>query len=210
MPQKRNPDFAEVTRAKTAVVHGVLQSLLALNKGMVSGYNRDSQWSKYLVMNAAEELRETPSVFRESLAALTVHSDRMAAATEHEFLVAVDLADRIAQQAALPFRKAYEIVAALVRQCEPRGRFTAESIERALHAQGLKGKISRAQLRAAIQPSRALRAKKSFGGPAPPAVRANLRRLSATARTLGQWNSKQRAAIDRARRTLLEQIRKSR
>lgn len=210
MPQKRNPDFAEVTRAKTAVVQGVLQSLLALNKGMVSGYNRDSQWSKYLVMSAAEELGETPAIFRESIAALAIHTERMAAAAEHEFLVAVDLADLIAQRAALPFRKAYEIVAALVRQCEPYGRFTTESVERALDAHGLKGKIPRAQLRAAIQPARAVRTKKSLGGPAPSAVRANLRRLKSATRTLRQWNSKQRATIERAHRALLEQIRKSR
>ena len=68
---------------------------------MVSGYNRDSQWSKYLVMNAIEELREAPAIFREALAAMTVHADRMAEAAQRDFMVAVDLADLIAGRADL-------------------------------------------------------------------------------------------------------------
>jgi len=210
MPQKRNPDFAEVTRAKAAVVHGVLQSLFALSKGMVSGYNRDAQWSKYLVMDAVEELRETPVILREVLAAMTVHRDRMAEATEQDFLVAVDLADLIARRARLPFRKAYEMVAGLVRECEPAGRFTAEKVEAALAAHGLQDKIARAEWRRAIQPARAVKAKKSLGGPAPSAVRTNLGRLESAASALSRWNAGRRNAIDRARQALKEQIRKTR
>jgi len=209
MPQKRNPDFAEVTRAKLAVAQGILQSLWSLTKGMVSGYNRDSQWSKYLVMDAVEELRETPTIFRDVLAAMTVHADRMAEATEHDFLVAVDLADLIARRAKLPFRKAYEIVAALVRECEPAGRFVARTVERALADHGIATKIARADWLAAIQPARAVRTKKSLGGPAPSAVRANLERLESAACALEKWNGERREAIERSRRTLREKIRKN-
>lgn len=209
MPQKRNPDFVEVTRAKLAVVQGVLQSLLALSKGMVSGYNRDAQWSKYLVMEAVEELRETPAILREALAAMTVHADRMAEATEHDFLVAVDLADLIARRAKLPFRQSYEIVAALVRDCEREGRFTVEKVERALAAHGLANKVRRREWLGAIQPAHAVRTKKSLGGPAPSAIRANLGRLEAAVRALKRWNAQRQEAVARARRAMAEQIRKN-
>jgi argininosuccinate lyase len=209
MPQKRNPDFAEVTRAKAAVVQGALQSLFALGKGMVSGYNRDSQWSKYLVMSAVEELGETPTIFREVIESLTVHKRHMAAATEHDFLVAVELADLIAQRARLPFRKSYEIVAGLVRECEPAGRFTAEAVERALAAHRLQGKIRRAEWQAAIKPARAVQARKSLGGSAPSAVRDNIKQLGSAAAKLRRWNARQQNAIEQARRTLRRQIQAS-
>lgn len=208
MPQKRNPDFAEVTRAKLAVVEGALQSLFTLSKGMVSGYNRDSQWSKYLVMSAVEELRETPAIFREVLEAMTVHTDRMAKATERDFLVAVDLADLIARRARLPFRKSYEIVAGLVRECEAEGRFTIERVERALAAHGLDKKIARREWLGATQPAHAVRAKKSLGGPAPAAVRANLQRIEGGARAMIRWNTDRCNSIARARRTMMQQIQK--
>jgi len=206
MPQKRNPDFAEVTRAKAAVVQGVLQSLLALNKGMVSGYNRDSQWSKYLIMEAVEELRDAPSIIAEALGAATVHTDKMAEAAGGHFLVAVDLADTIAREGDLPFREAYEVVARLVRECESDGRFTAEKVERVLAEKGLSGKIAPSKWRAAIEPQRALRGKKSPGGAAPSAVRANLKRLDSAARSLLRWNRNRRNAVERARRKMLERI----
>jgi argininosuccinate lyase len=209
MPQKRNPDFAEVTRAKAAVVHGVLQSLLALNKGMVSGYNRDSQWSKYLVMSAVEELRESPGILGEVLAGIEVDTERMAEAAQGDFLVAVDLADLIARHAGLPFRRSYDIVARLVRECESVGRFTIERIERALAAEGLEGAISRRQLKTAIEPARAVRAKNSLGGPAPIAARGNLNRVRKAARALDRWNRQQRAALERAHHRLAGEIREA-
>jgi len=210
MPQKRNPDFAEVTRAKAAVVHGVLQSLLTLNRGLVSGYNRDLQWSKYLVMNAVEELRETPTILREAVGGMMVHAERMAESARRDFLVAVDLADLIARRARIPFRKSYEIVAALVRQCERAGQFIPEVVERALAVHRLDKKLPRAKWLAAIEPARAVQTKKSLGGPAPTAVRANLVRLEAAARALGQWNAERRSAIACARRNLMRQIQKTR
>jgi argininosuccinate lyase len=208
MPQKRNPDFAEVTRAKAAVVQGVLQSLLSLNKGMVSGYNRDSQWSKYLVMGAIEELREAPAIFADVLAAMQVNTDWMAEAAGRDFLVAVDLADLVARRANLPFRNAYDLVARLVRDCEAEGRFSVERIARALADAGIDAPLTPGVLRTAIEPARAVGTKTSRGGPAPRAVRATIERLDTAARALRRWNRARRAAIERARGALRAQIRK--
>ncbi|MBM3333612.1 hypothetical protein FJY63_03025, partial [Candidatus Sumerlaeota bacterium] len=209
MPQKRNPDFAEATRAKAAVVHGMLQSLLALNKGLVSGYNRDAQWSKFLVMDAFEELQDAPLIVSEVLDSLTVHAARMAEATRHDFLVAVDLADLIARKAGVPFRKSYEIVAQLVRECEREGQFTLSKVGRALAIHGLEGKISTAEVSAAIEPAGAVKARWTLGGPSPGAVKCNLARLEQQARSLARWNARRRRAIEMARRKMIEQIRKA-
>lgn len=210
MPQKRNPDFAEVTRAKAAVVEGILQSLLALNKGMVSGYNRDSQWSKYLVMDAIDELKATPAVFRAAIAELSVDADRMAEAAGRDFLVAVDLADTIARVAGVPFRKAYEITARLVRESEAEGRFRLDAVEQALAEHDLAGKIPRAYLAAAIDPARSVQRKKSQGGPALPALRANIRNLENAARAVNAWNAARHAAIGRALAEMQKRIRRAR
>lgn len=207
MPQKRNPDFAEVTRARVAVVHGVLQSLLAMNKGMVSGYNRDSQWSKYQLMNAVEELRDTPSLFREALASLNVNTERMAAAADEDFLVAVDLADLIARRGDVPFRKSYEIVARLVRDCEASGRFEPERVAAALNDAGLSDRIPRKEWMAATTPNRVVKTRKSVGGPAPAALRACLKRLEADVRHQRQWGRRQSTALEKARAKMLERIR---
>jgi len=209
MPQKRNPDFAEVTRAKAAVVAGMLQALLGLNKGSVSGYNRDSQWSKYLVIDAATELREAPAVFREALAGLAVDAERMAAAAQQDFLVAVDLADTIAREGAAPFRQAYEIVARLVRDCESAGRFRIEAVEQALADAGLAGRVGREALEAAITPARSVQKKRSMGGPAQLALRANLERLHAQAEALQAWQRERRDALAEAREAVGREIEKT-
>ena len=57
MPQKKNPDFAEVIRSKAAFVQGQLQSLLGIQKGALSGYNRDTQWTKYLIMDVVRNVK---------------------------------------------------------------------------------------------------------------------------------------------------------
>ncbi len=210
MPQKRNPDFCEVTRAKAAVLQGILQSLFAINKGMLSGYNRDSQWTKYLVMNAVEEMRDAPAVFREAIAAMTVDTRRMAEATQHDFLAAVDLADLLARRGGLPFRQAYEIVATLVRECESAGRFTPEAVAHALDAAGVSQKIPKSLWMAAIEPSRALGTKRAFGGPAPVSVRGEIGRLERRARGMQAWNAARLRHLAEARKSLATAIRKAR
>ncbi|MFH0794628.1 MAG: argininosuccinate lyase, partial [bacterium] len=117
MPQKRNPDFAEVTRAKASVVQGLLAALLSVPKGMLSGYNRDTQWTKYLIMDLFHESGMTPRIFAGVVGTLKVHREKMRGEATKDFINAVDVADYVAQSRRLPFRKSYKAVAEAVNAC---------------------------------------------------------------------------------------------
>jgi len=116
MPQKRNPDFAEVTRAKAAALAGHVQTLLGIGTAAPGGYNRDTQWTKYVAMDAAAELSLAPEVFAGVFGTLTVHPVRMLDAAQVGFLNATDVADFLARTRNLPFRDCYRVLGALEEQ----------------------------------------------------------------------------------------------
>jgi argininosuccinate lyase len=132
MPQKRNPDFAEVTRARAAVVRGHAEALLGTLTPAVSGYNRDVQWTKYSVMDAAEEVRDAPKVFREVYRGLAVDAKVMRDACREGFLEATDIADHLARTRNLPFRSCYRVLGAAVTTCEESGRLTRDALNSSL------------------------------------------------------------------------------
>ena len=78
MPNKRNPDFAEVTRARAQAVHGLVLNLMSVGRGALSGYNRDMQWTKYWIMDLLWEVGEAPEVFSEALEVLQVDKKGLA------------------------------------------------------------------------------------------------------------------------------------
>ena len=132
MPQKRNPDFAEAIRGKCAWLGGMVAGLLALPKGGMSGYNRDSQASKYAILDIVRECRAAPLVMAGALDTLTVEREAMREALGRGFLDATDFADRVAQELNLPFREAYDVAALAVRASGGAGRITPDAAERAL------------------------------------------------------------------------------
>ena len=115
MPQKKNPDVAELVRGKTGRVVGALVSLLTTLKGLPLAYNRDLQEDKPPLFDAAQTVGASLGVLAAMLPALTFRRDRMAAAADG-LLLATDLADYLVE-AGVPFRQAHEMVGALVRHC---------------------------------------------------------------------------------------------
>lgn len=109
MPQKKNPDVAELTRGKTGRVYGSLIALLTIMKGLPLAYNRDMQEDKEPVFDAADTVTLSLGVFTEMLKSLTIHQEAMRAAAEDGFITATDLADYLVRKG-LPFRKAHELV----------------------------------------------------------------------------------------------------
>src|SRR5512143_2989857 len=109
MPQKKNPDVAELTRGKTGRVYGNLMALLTLMKGLPLAYNRDMQEDKEPLFDASDTVMLALSVFIEMLKNITVHRDAMRKAAEDGFITATDLADYLVRKG-LPFRRAHEIV----------------------------------------------------------------------------------------------------
>jgi argininosuccinate lyase len=116
MPQKKNPDVAELVRGRTGRVVGALVSLLTTLKGLPLAYNRDLQEDKAGLFDAAATLRSSLEVLAAMLPALRFDTARMAAASDG-LLLATDVADLLVERQGIPFRQAHEIVGTLVRHC---------------------------------------------------------------------------------------------
>ncbi|MCS6800372.1 MAG: argininosuccinate lyase [Chloroflexota bacterium] len=119
MPQKKNPDVAELVRGKTGRVYGDLIALLTILKGLPLSYNRDLQEDKPPLFDAADTLLACLEVFRGLVTTWTVNADRMAAAISDDVL-ATDFADYLVRKG-MPFRQAHEVAGRLVRLAEERG-----------------------------------------------------------------------------------------
>ena len=120
MPQKRNPDMAELVRGKSGRLLGHLVSLLTVLKGLPLTYNRDLQEDKECVFDAADTLRSSLEVTAAAVDSLEVDAGACLYAVSAPELLATDVADALVK-AGLPFRKAHQVVGAAVRQAEETG-----------------------------------------------------------------------------------------
>ncbi len=116
MPQKKNPDMAELTRGKTGRVYGDLMAMLTILKGIPLAYNKDMQEDKETVFDAIETVLKCLPIFEKMLATMTANEDNMKKAASKGFINATDLADYLVKKG-LPFRSAYKIAGSLVKKC---------------------------------------------------------------------------------------------
>lgn len=116
MPQKKNPDIAELVRGKTGRVYGALMSLLTTMKGIPLAYNKDMQEDKELVFDAMDTTKGCLALFTGMLATMRFRKDRMADSAKHGFTNATDAADYLVNHG-VPFRDAHGIVGQLVLLC---------------------------------------------------------------------------------------------
>ncbi|SED90106.1 argininosuccinate lyase [Ruania alba] len=119
MPQKKNPDVAELARGKAGRLIGDLTGLLATLKGLPLAYNRDLQEDKEPVFDAVDTLALLLPAVSGMVATLTFHTDRLAELAPQGFALATDVAEWLVRQG-VPFREAHEIAGACVRVCEER------------------------------------------------------------------------------------------
>ena len=117
MPQKRNPDFAELARGKTGRVYGNLMALLTLLKGLPLTYNRDLQEDKEGFFDTVDTLLATLAVFRDMLAGLTLDTERVTRLAGESYMLATDLADYLVGRG-VPFREAHGVMRQLCAWCE--------------------------------------------------------------------------------------------
>ncbi|CAI8006408.1 Argininosuccinate lyase [Geodia barretti] len=120
MPQKRNPDFAELARGKTGRVYGNLMGLLTTLKGLPLTYNRDLQEDKEGFFDTVDTLQTTIEVFTAMLPGLTLQTDRVESLAGESGMLATDLADYLVVKG-VPFREAHGIMRELCRACDERG-----------------------------------------------------------------------------------------
>ncbi len=120
MPQKRNPDFAELARGKTGRVYGDLMGLLTTLKGLPLTYNRDLQEDKEGFFDTVDTLQTTIEVFAVMVPGLTLNADRVESLAGESGMLATDLADYLVGKG-VPFREAHGIMRELCRHCDGQG-----------------------------------------------------------------------------------------
>ncbi len=170
MPQKKNPDVAELIRGKSGRLAGNLVALLTTMKGLPLSYNSDMQEDKEPFFDSDDTLQAVLAVLPPLLASLTFRTDRMRAAAGEHFATATDLADYLVRKG-LPFRRAHEVVGRAVRQALESGQ-TLET----LPVEDLRrlSPLLDADVREALTVEASLRARAIPGGTAPDAVRRAL------------------------------------
>jgi argininosuccinate lyase len=176
MPQKKNPDVAELARGKTGRVTGDLVALLTLMKGQVLAYNKDNQEDKEPLFDAADTWRDTLAVFAEMIPGIVVNAAAMRSAAQEGFATATDFADYLVKKG-LAFRDAHEAAARAVRHAEESGR-TLERLPLA-ELRRFSSKVDRDVYRV-LTLEGSVAGRSHVGGTAPARVRAAIRRARAS------------------------------
>jgi argininosuccinate lyase len=172
MPQKRNPDAAELVRAKTGRLNGSLVALLTVMKGLPLAYQKDMQEDKVPVFDAADALELCLTAMAGMVRDMRPNRERLRAAAGRGYSTATDLADWLVRELGLPFRRAHHITGAIVKAAEERGCTLAELPLRDMQA--IEPAITDAVFDT-IALDRSVESRASFGGTAPSRVRAAIR-----------------------------------
>jgi len=179
MPQKKNPSTLELVRGKSAEVHGCLTELLAMVKGVGSGYYQDLQQTKIPLWRCLDTTRTSLEVITGIVSTLNVNEDRMRERLKGSLVVAVELAETLVMEAGLSFREAYKLVASLVRDVVDGDKglsdmTTADIDAKAQEMLGKGVKIGEGPLEEATDPEACLMRRKSEGSPHPAQVEKTL------------------------------------
>jgi len=176
MPQKKNPDAAELIRAKPGRIVGALVALLTVMKGLPLAYSKDMQEDKEQVFDAADALMLALAAMTGMVADLAPQPERMRAAAGAGFSTATDLADWLVRRLGLPFREAHHVTGALVKAAEERGADLADLDLAAMQAAhpGITEEVY-----AVLGVDRSVASRSSYGGTAPARVREQAARWKA-------------------------------
>ena len=170
MPQKKNPDMAELIRGKVGRVYGDLMQLLTVMKGTPLAYNKDFQEDKESLFDAIDTWKASIDIFARMLDKTEFRMDQIQKQLGKGFLNATDIAEHLARQG-IPFREAHSIVGRMVKTCEHKGcdfeDLTAEDLA------AIDGRVTPDSL-GDISISACVDARTSFGGTAPAEVRRQI------------------------------------
>lgn len=170
MPQKKNPDVAELVRGKSGRIFGNLMALLTTLKGLPLAYNRDLQEDKEVLFDTVDTIEMSLKVFSGMLSTLKFNSTTMYKATDSGFITATDVADYLAAKG-MPFRNAHEVAGNIVKHCIGKGmKLTDMSLEDFQDFSPLFGR----DIIDVIRPRRSVELKTSEGGTAPERVKEQI------------------------------------
>jgi argininosuccinate lyase len=168
MPQKRNPDAAELCRAKVGRIAGAFQGLLMVMKGLPLTYAKDMQEDKETTFDALRSFAVAVAAMRGMIEDLEPDANAMRSAAQRGYATATDLADWLVRELKLPFREAHHVTGAIVKQAESQGIGLEELPLEAMQA--VEPRISKG-VYAVLGEANSVRSRTSFGGTAPQNVR---------------------------------------
>ncbi len=176
MPQKKNPDVAEISRSKTAVLYGELMTILSILKALPHSYNRDLQEVTPHLWNAVDTARSMINITSGMLSSLKFNKDRGIELARANFSTATELADLMVREKNLPFRIAHQIVGRTVTEAieleiRPEDIDTKFLDEIAVELNGAPLGIDEELIKKALDPYEIIKSRDVKGGPSPAAVR---------------------------------------
>jgi len=179
MPHKKNPSTLELIRGKTGEVYGALVELLTIVKGVTSGYSQDLQGTKPPLWRCFDVVNSSLEVMTGIISTLKAKEGRMQGMVEEGLTAAVDLAERLVEDAGLSFREAYRLVAALVATTSEKGVKLKDLdpsalIEASKKVLGKPVDVNKKFIEDATSPKSSLRRRRSLGSPNPGEVRRML------------------------------------
>jgi len=206
MPQKRNPCSLEVIKAKTSFVHGMLVSLLSVGKALFMGYNRDTQWTKYWIMDLVDESKPALSVMTDILRLLQVNETQMFKQAQEEFLGATALMEELVRHVSLPMRKAKMVMERAVKYSEKegKGKVSYQSLKKALTEMKVDISMTEKDVERMQHPEKILAQAQSVGAPSERRIKENIASLQKRVEADKNWLLRKRKGIEKARALILK------
>ena len=208
MPQKKNPDSLEVIKGKASVASGLLQGLLGMGKANFIGYNRDSQWAKYLITDLVRECILAPSIVKGVIETLSINKAKMEEWCNKGFIGTTSLLEQIASNYNLPFRKAKIVIEKAVKYSKDCDKLSFAAVKKALAEEKIKIKLSEKQVADWQDPNVILKLTKSFGSPGVQSCKQSSQILRNEAKKLYAWLAEKETDRQKAENLLNKEIAK--
>lgn len=184
MPQKKNPDPLEVIKGKASLASGLLSGLLGMGKANFIGYNRDSQWSKYIIIDLITECLPGPKVMEGVITTLKINEQQMLAWSKKGFVGATSLLEKMASVYKLPFRVAKVVIEKAVKYSNGEETVTPTALKQALTEENISIAITDKQVQDWQDPLVILSYTKSIGGPGKESIEKSYKVLTTENQTV--------------------------
>jgi argininosuccinate lyase len=205
MPQKRNPCSLEVMKAKTSFAHGIVISLLSVGKALFMGYNRDTQWTKYWIMDLVEESQPSLPIMEDVIRLLRVNETQMFEQAQEEFADATPLMEWMVRSFSLPLRKAKMVLEKAVKYSEKEGggKVSYRSLKRALGEMRINIPITQEDVKKIQRPENILTQTSSIGTPSEKRMKENIASLREKLKTNRGWLIRKKRVIENKKALVL-------
>jgi len=204
MPQKRNPDTLEVIKGRASFAHGIVSSLLSAGKGLFAGYNRDTQWTKYWIMDLVDETGPSLPVMAEVVRRMEVDEARMLEQARSDFVGATSLMEWMVFSRGLPLRKAKSVVERAVKYAEREGleEISLSSLEKSLREMKIEMPIREPWVQKFQDPRSIVARYGSIGMPSEKGLREEMASLQERLAAHREWIRMKRKEMERAKEML--------